>query len=65
MLDRFKVPDEDKIYVPVDKITEVTQNILKASGVSEEGTKRGRKVRLLGSCMAYMYMYMYFVQECT
>ena len=29
MLDRFKVPDEDKIYVPVEKITEVTQNILK------------------------------------
>ena len=48
MLDRFKVPDEDKIYVPVDKITEVTQNILKASGVSEEGAKNSTSV-LIGN----------------
>ncbi|SVD63264.1 uncharacterized protein METZ01_LOCUS416118, partial [marine metagenome] len=25
MLDRFKVPEQDKIYVPVDKITKVTE----------------------------------------
>ena len=36
MLDRFKVPERDKIYVPVERITAVTENILKASGVSEE-----------------------------
>ena len=29
--------EKDKIYVPVEKITTVTENILKASGVSEEG----------------------------
>mgnify|MGYP001249108546 CR=1 FL=1 len=29
MLDRFKVPEEDKVYVPVEKITKVTENILK------------------------------------
>ena len=48
MLDRFKVPDEDKIYVPVEKITEVTQNILKASGVSDEGAKNSTSV-LIGN----------------
>ena len=34
MLDRFKVPDKDKIYVSEDKITEVTQKIFEAIGVS-------------------------------
>ena len=48
MLDRFKVPDEDKIYVPVEKITEVTQKILKASGVSDEGAKNSTSV-LIGN----------------
>ena len=48
MLDRFKVPERDKIYVPVERITAVTENILKASGVSEEGAKNSTAV-LIGN----------------
>ena len=48
MLDRFKVPEEDKVYVPVEKITKVTENILKSSGVSEEGAKNSTEV-LIGN----------------
>ena len=48
MLDRFKVPEKDKIYVPVERITAVTENILKASGVSEEGAKNSTAV-LIGN----------------
>jgi hypothetical protein len=29
MLDRFKVPDKDKIFVPVENITKVTEKMLK------------------------------------
>ena len=47
MLDRFKVPEQDKIYVPVERITAVTENILKASGVSEEGAKNSTAVLFL------------------
>ena len=56
MLDRFKVPDEDKIYVPVDKITEVTQNILKASGVSEEGAKNSTSVLIGNDPVSYTHL---------
>tara|TARA_B100001094_G_scaffold84505_1_gene80807 strand:- start:10234 stop:11337 length:1104 start_codon:yes stop_codon:yes gene_type:complete len=48
MLDRFKVPEEDKVYVPVEKITKVTENILKSSGVSEDGAKNSTSV-LIGN----------------
>ena len=48
MLDRFKVPEQDKIYVPVDKITKVTENILKTSGVTEQGAKNSTAV-LIGN----------------
>ena len=48
MLDRFKVPEKDKIYVPVEKITKVTEEILKSSGVSSEGAKNSTAV-LIGN----------------
>jgi hypothetical protein len=40
MLDRFKVPDKDKIFVPVENITKVTEKILESAGVSKEGAKK-------------------------
>ena len=37
MLERFKVPDTDKVYIQSDKNFELTKNILKDLGVSDEG----------------------------
>ena len=48
MLDRFKVPDKDKIFVPVENITKVTEKILEAAGVSKEGAKNSTSV-LIGN----------------
>ena len=50
MLDRFKVPDKDKIYVSEHKITEVTQKIFEAIGVSKEGATNSTAV-LIGNDM--------------
>ena len=37
MLERFKVPEEDKVYVDSKKIFELTKTILKNIGVSDDG----------------------------
>ncbi len=50
MLDRFKVPDKDKIYVSEKNITEVTQKVLEASGVSKKGAANSTAV-LIGNDM--------------
>ena len=44
MLERFKVPDSDKVYIQSDKIFELTKNILKDLGVSDEGASNSASV---------------------
>ena len=44
MLERFKVPDTDKVYIQSDKIFELTKNILKDLGVSDEGASNSASV---------------------
>jgi len=48
MLDRFKVPDDNKVFVPSKKIFDVTKRILTNIGVSEEGAKNSTAV-LIGN----------------
>jgi len=48
MLERFKVPEEDKIYVQSEKVFELTKNILKNIGVSDEGANNSASV-LIGN----------------
>ena len=48
MLERFKVPDEDKIFVDSEKIFDLTKNILKNIGVSEQGANNTASV-LIGN----------------
>ena len=44
MLERFKVPDTDKVYIQSNKIFELTKNILKDLGVSDEGASNSASV---------------------
>ena len=37
MLERFKVPDKDKIFISESEIYDLTKRVLMASGVSEKG----------------------------
>ena len=44
MLERFKVPEEDKVYVDSEKVFELTKNILKNIGVSDDGASNTDQV---------------------
>ena len=44
MLERFKVPEEDKVYVDSEKVFELTKNILKKIGVSDDGASNTASV---------------------
>jgi LDH2 family malate/lactate/ureidoglycolate dehydrogenase len=44
MLERFKVPEEDRVYVQHDRIKPVTQAILRHVGVDEQGAKSSSDV---------------------
>ena len=48
MLDRFKVPEKDKIYVSPEKVTELTKKLFQSVGVSEEGARNSTNV-LIGN----------------
>jgi len=48
MLERFKVPEEDKIYIQSEKIFELTKSILKNLGVSDDGANNSASV-LIGN----------------
>ena len=48
MLERFKVPEEDKVYVHSEKVFELTKNILKNIGVSDDGASNTASV-LIGN----------------
>ena len=48
MLERFKVPEEDKVYVDSEKVFELTKNILKNIGVSDDGASNSASV-LIGN----------------
>ena len=48
MLERFKVPEEDKVYVDSEKVFELTKNILKNIGVSDDGASNTASV-LIGN----------------
>lgn len=44
MLERFKVPEKDRIYVPHDRVSNVTKQIFMHVGVDEEGAKASTAV---------------------
>jgi len=48
MLERFKVPEKDKIYINSEKIFELTKSILKNIGVSDNGANNSASV-LIGN----------------
>ena len=50
MLERFKVPDKDKIFISESKIYDLTKRVLMASGVSEKGANNTASV-LIGNDM--------------
>ena len=50
MLERFKVPDKDKIFISETEIYELTKRVLMASGVSEKGADNTASV-LIGNDM--------------
>lgn len=44
MLERFKVPEKDRVYVPQEKVRRVTEEVFKKAGMDEKGSQASTDV---------------------